>query len=1507
MDDTSPEVRQFLHTFRNPALNRSHKVDTKQIAQDRRVAGYNSPTREVHRRPLGLPSTHQLDFRPDPDDDIPFDAFDKELLAQLPAEKQQPIELDELGLDVPDQLHLRRSAVVTLAPKTNSRFFQASPSPAATPFRGLASSSSELGPLSSPSMAVANQKRLSLSPGGRVFNENTAHPRQSFSPINRAPSPVRQGLSASPAGPKGLRLAHAPPMVQGIQLVSTHDLPDRFRSLFPFPVFNGVQSKCFPPVYQGDHNFVLSAPTGSGKTVIMELAICRLVNTLKDSRFKVVYQAPTKSLCSERFRDWQAKFSSLDLQCAELTGDTDYHNLRNVQSASIIITTPEKWDSMTRKWKDHAKLMQLVKLFLIDEVHILKESRGATLEAVVSRMKSVDSNVRFVALSATVPNSEDIAAWLGRDPTNQQLPAHRERFGEEFRPVKLQKFVYGYQSNGNDFVFDKVCEAKLPEMIAKHSRKKPIMIFCCTRNSCIATSKYLAKVWSSTSSRERSWSSPTKTIAIQNADLRATVSCGVAFHHAGLDSSDRHSVETGFLEGHVSVICCTSTLAVGVNLPCHLVIIKNTVSWQDNACKEYSDLEMMQMLGRAGRPQFDDSAVAVILTKRERIDHYEKLVAGTEPLESCLHMNLIDHLNAEIGLGTITDIVSAVRWLAGTFFFIRLRQNPSHYNLKEGADRTDEEDMLREICEKDIELLQDSSLVTNQCPLKATEFGEAMARYYIKFETMKLFLFLPPKPKMSEILSAIAQADEFREIRLKSGEKSLYKEINKGNGIKFPIKVNIALPAHKISLVIQAELGAVDIPTGDQYQKHRLSFQQDKGLVFSHINRLIRCIIDCQLSLEDSVGSRHALELARSFGARVWDNSPVQMKQIDQVGIVAVRKLANSGINSIEALESTDAQRIDMILSKNPPFGAKLLGKLAEFPKLRVSVKLMGKDIKPGKHVRVRFKADIGFMNEKPPVYFRKRPVYVCFLAETSDGRLVDFRRFGATKLQNGQEILLTADLTHVYQHISCYVMCDEIAGTLRQAELKHDIPTTRFPAPQNESSELNDKGKMNTSRRRSNDTTRKEPKPSKELDEFEDGSLDYRDLIAAAEDMDCISLDGDDPPQGEVTVQKGELSKTVSKTLPVEKRDQPVQLENGKWACNHKCKDKSSCKHYCCREGLDRPPKVSKAASTVTASQPHRDMPISAAREVSGGKRPSQKQLSKLVNEGQGKRSEIEVIDLCGGEDENGSTRRKPPLKSDQTARASKSNKKHSTPSAPTQSYSSKISLRLSLLDEDVDEMDESKKEPSSDYGSAWLDDLPSISTLIDSAFNRNDEIQATERALVDPDDVNPIEESDEDDDLVFYADDDVENELSPILLNKVDASNSAGQEATLPSSGTGVETQTSQLNSPVDLIPAHENMTIVEPSSDSLFFHSPTFLKNPPQKRNINELGEIQKSSKPAKMQKQREDKEAPTPRVTTNTNDKQATSKSSEPAPQLELHGWEGIDPSLLDEFKDIVNFI
>ena len=149
----------------------------------------------------------------------------------------------------------------------------------------------------------------------------------------------------------------------------------------------------------------------------------------------MIYIGPTKSLCQERARDWKEKFVGLGVRCTflyqhahrdigrELTGDTDAEDTVVLRENDIVITTPEKWDAVTRKRKDHAKVTDPIQLLLviplwtcltqIDEVHLLGDDRGAVLEVVAARMK-LRSSVRFVAVSATVPNIHDVGVWIGQ-------------------------------------------------------------------------------------------------------------------------------------------------------------------------------------------------------------------------------------------------------------------------------------------------------------------------------------------------------------------------------------------------------------------------------------------------------------------------------------------------------------------------------------------------------------------------------------------------------------------------------------------------------------------------------------------------------------------------------------------------------------------------------------------------------------------------------------------------------------------------------------------------------------------------------------------------------------------------------------------------------------------------------------------------------------------------------------------------------------------------------------
>jgi ATP-dependent DNA helicase HFM1/MER3 len=187
-------------------------------------------------------------------------------------------------------------------------------------------------------------------------------------------------------------------------------------------------------------------------------------------------------------------------------------------------------------------------------------------------------------------------------------------------------------------------------------------------------------------------------------------------------------------------------------------------------------------------------------------------------------------------------------------------------------------------------------------------------------------------------LSAIAQSSEFSKIRFRAGEKPFYKLLNRSPSIRFSIPVNLDLPAHKVSLIIQSVLGCADLTWDGEMAKHRTQYAMETQTVFKSVHSLIRCIIDCQICLGDSVSIHSALMLERSLGSRVWDDSPLQMKQIDSIGVVGVRKFANAGIRSMEDLEACDAHRIESLVGRNPPFGMKVLETVKSFPKLRVSL-----------------------------------------------------------------------------------------------------------------------------------------------------------------------------------------------------------------------------------------------------------------------------------------------------------------------------------------------------------------------------------------------------------------------------------------------------------------------------------------------------------------------------------------------------------------------------------------
>ena len=179
-----------------------------------------------------------------------------------------------------------------------------------------------------------------------------------------------------------------------------------------------------------------------------ELAMLRVWRE-RGRNAKSVYIGPLKALVRERMIDWRRKFvkSPLRKRMVELTGDVA-PDARALASADIVCTTPEKWDGVSRDWRQRPFVSD-VALLIIDEVHLLGEERGPVLEVIVSRMRYIAAqtggHVRIVTLSTALANAGDVADWLGvptRATTREGSGLFN--FRPSTRPVPLEAHIQGF-------------------------------------------------------------------------------------------------------------------------------------------------------------------------------------------------------------------------------------------------------------------------------------------------------------------------------------------------------------------------------------------------------------------------------------------------------------------------------------------------------------------------------------------------------------------------------------------------------------------------------------------------------------------------------------------------------------------------------------------------------------------------------------------------------------------------------------------------------------------------------------------------------------------------------------------------------------------------------------------------------------------------------------------------------------------------------------------------------
>uniref|UniRef100_A0A672R3M5 Activating signal cointegrator 1 complex subunit 3 n=1 Tax=Sinocyclocheilus grahami TaxID=75366 RepID=A0A672R3M5_SINGR len=698
---------------------------------------------------------------------------------------------------------------------------------------------------------------------------------------------------------KGYEEVHVPalkPKVFGDDetLMAIEKLPKYAQAGFEgFKTLNRIQSKLFKTTMETDENLLVCAPTGAGKTNVALMAMLREIGkhinmdgTINVDDFKIIYIAPMRSLVQEMVGSFGKRLASYGITVSELTGD---HQLckEEINATQIIVCTPEKWDIITRKGGDRT-YTQLVRLIIIDEIHLLHDDRGPVLESLIARtirnVELTQEDVRLIGLSATLPNYEDVATCLRVDPSKGLF-----YFDNSFRPVPLEQTYVGITEKKaikrfqimNEIVYEKIME---------HAGKN---------------------------------------------QLKDLLPYSFAIHHAGMTRVDRTLVEDLFADRHIQVLVSTATLAWGVNLPAHTVIIKGTqvYSPEKGRWTELGALDILQMLGRAGRPQYDSKGEGILITSHGELQYYLSLLNQQLPIESQMVTKLPDMLNAEIVLGNVQNAKDAVNWLGYTYLYVRMLRNPTLYAVSHDDRSIDPllERRRMDLVHTAATVLEKNNLVKydkRSGNFQVTDLGRIASHFYITHESIMTYNQLL-KPTLSEIelFRVFSLSSEFRNITVR--EESIEEPSAKICSLMIvSLKFNVT-SVSQINVLLQAYIS--------QLKLEGFALMADMVYVTQSAGRLMRAIFEIVLSRGWAQLTDKTLNLCKMIDKRMWQSmSP--LRQFRKLPEEVIKKIEKKNF-PFERLYDLNHNEIGELI-RMPKMGKTIHKYVHQFPKLDLAVHL---------------------------------------------------------------------------------------------------------------------------------------------------------------------------------------------------------------------------------------------------------------------------------------------------------------------------------------------------------------------------------------------------------------------------------------------------------------------------------------------------------------------------------------------------------------------------------------
>lgn len=404
---------------------------------------------------------------------------------------------------------------------------------------------------------------------------------------------------------------------------------------------------------KGKHQLVTSV-TATGKTLIGELAG---VENILRKKGKMLYLVPLVALANQKYDQFTDKYGPLGLKTSIRVGSARIRTsstlkMRRTLDSDIIIGTYEGIDFILRS--GDADLLGKIGTVVIDEVHMLEDSeRGHRVDGVIGRLKYIAPAAQFIYLSATVAEPLALA---------QKLNATLVEY--EYRPVPIERHLIFCEEHDKLKLMTRLVREEFSRISTK-GHKGQTIIFTNSRRNCHSISEALPMV-----------SAP---------------------YHAGLTQYVRKSVEERFLKGKLPVVVTTAALAAGVDFPASQVIFESLamgIEW-------ITMQEFMQMLGRAGRPDYHDKGIVVLLATPNK--HYSSEQTETEDtvairllkgkmLPSSLDYGEDEQMEEILASAAVTsskrDLRNIHKHMLGTFEFEKLVSKLVRYKFLEIREDT---------------------------------------------------------------------------------------------------------------------------------------------------------------------------------------------------------------------------------------------------------------------------------------------------------------------------------------------------------------------------------------------------------------------------------------------------------------------------------------------------------------------------------------------------------------------------------------------------------------------------------------------------------------------------------------------------------------------------------------------------------------------------------------------------------------------------------------------------